>query len=1041
MRSKFKWIFTLLLAFLLQVTFAQEKTITGIVSDVSGPLPGVNVIIKGTTRGTFTDFNGRYSVRANKGELLVFSFVGYNDKSVVVSDNSTITVQLQDAPTKLEEVVVAGYGVTSTKAKSNSATQTISARTIEGRPNVNVLQSIQGQLAGTNIALASGQPGTNKIDVIIRGIGSLNASTDPLYVIDGVPLTQAFFRNLNQNDIESISVLKDAAATSIYGNRGANGVIVITTKKGDFNSDLSINYSSSYGTTEFRGDDYNVVDAKQHLKIQKQYGAGPGFTGTGPGIIVDPNNIDAYAINTNWKDVFFRTGTTNSQDISFAIGGEKTKNFTSLGYFQQDGIIPTSGFKRFTIRSNFSGKSANDKWTYGMNITSAFSKRNQLEQETRAGINNNVLQNPLRGYLTSAAYLNPNTYVSGQQLFNQFGSASLELIPFMLMDLFNGNNAPSFFEEFKTIVTGNIGYKITDNLTFRTTAGADYAEDKRVFAIGPEAYLSVTRAVGAGQPFHGIETQRSAREFAFNLVNQLNYKKEFGKHTIDASLFTEYLKAHRRVSVYQQTGLNPLAWYPGAGTGYIAYSTALPFTYAPTVAAARVDAGLFSYFGAFDYDFDTKYGFAATVRRDGSYRFINDNRWGTFYSVAGRWNISNENFMKDNKIFQELKLRASYGTTGNQNVQARDVDSDQATIFGAAQNTRELNSSQQGYGNAPSFGVASYANRDLKWETTTQANIGVDFNIKGRLSGSLDVYRKLTTDLYNAVPVSASNGIPAIVPNVANTINANNGALLNKGIELALRYGIFKDSEFKLAVFANGAYNKNEIDDLGIVNDGTGKQRVGTNLAHALGGPAYQYFLVPYKGVNPANGNLLFLDKDGKETESPIDADRRLTNKNYLPVYQGGFGFNAAYKGFFLDALFVYAADLYRFDFDYQSLMDIRNVNPLPVSNDILNAWTPTNTNSNVPSWTATNIDSGSISDRFLYDSSYIRLRNLSVGYNVPNKFLNETFIKSLRFRFQAENALTFTKWKGFDPETFATSSVGYFPTPKAYTFGIDINF
>lgn len=1035
MRSKFKWIFSLLLALSMQFVFAQEKTVSGTVTDQAGAVPGVNVIIAGTKKGTQTGFDGKYSIKAKQGDVLVFSFIGLETTRITVGNSNTLNVVMkEEAAQKLAEVVVEGYGKTSTKAKSLGASQTVSAKTIEGRPNVNVLQSLQGQLAGANIALASGQPGSNKIDVIIRGVGTLNASSEPLYVIDGVPLTQSFFRNLNQNDIETVSVLKDASATSIYGNRGANGVIVITTKKGDFNSDLSFNLSSSYGISEFRGDKYNLVDAKTHLRLQNQRGDGPGFDGTGAGVVVDPNNIDAYTINTDWKDIFFRTGTTSSQDLSITSGSANVKNFTSFGYFQQDGIIPTSDFKRFTLRSNLSGKSSNDRVTYGLNLTAVYSKRNQLEQETRAGINNNVLQNPLTGYLNSARYFSPSTYVNGQQLFNDFGSPSLEIVPFMLLDLYGKNNAPSFFDEYKTIISGNFGYKITNDLTYRVSAGVDYVEDKRVFAIGPEAYLSVVRAVGAGQPFHGLETQRSNKEFMFTTTNQLNYKKVFGdKHTLDASVYSEYLKAHRRSFFYQQTGLNPLTWYPGAGTGYIPYSTALPLAYAPTVGAARIDAGLFSYFGTVDYDYDSKYGFAGTIRRDASYRFVDDNKWGTFWSVAGRWNISKESFLADNEFVKELKLRASYGTTGNQNVVARDVDSDVSTIFNASQAVRDLNSVQQGYGNAASFGVATFANPDLKWETTSQANIGLDFDFMGRLSGSLDFYKKVTKDLFTSIPISSSNGVTSI--------NGNNGSLSNKGIELSLRYDVVKSEEFKLSINANGSYNDNEIDDLGVLDNGSGIQRIGANLANSVGQQANQYNLVPYLGVNPVNGNLLFLDKDGNETEAPTDADRRLTNKSFIPVYQGGFGLDASYKGFFLNAAFAFAAEIYRFDDDYAGLMDIRNINPFPVSRDVLNAWTPTNTNASVPSWDANNIDAGDLSDRFLYDASYIRLRNLSVGYNVPAKFLQKTFIKSLRIRLQGENIWTISKWKGFDPESFRSNVTGYFPTPRLYTFGVDVNF
>ncbi|RXR22124.1 SusC/RagA family TonB-linked outer membrane protein [Flavobacterium stagni] len=1038
MRSKFKWIFTLLVALTMQFSFAQEKTVTGTITDGKATVPMANVKVKGTNNGVQSDLDGKFSIKAKAGDVLVISFLGYESKEVKVGTANSYNVVLVESSKVLDEVIVQGYGKTSIKKKDPGSSATVSGKAIENRPNVNFLQSIQGQLAGTNIALSSGQPGSNKIDVVIRGASSLNASTDPLYVIDGVPLSQAFFRNLNPNDVESVTVLKDASATAIYGNRGANGVILITTKKGGFKSKLSVAYSSTYGTTEFRGDKYNLVNAREHLTLQNLFGSGPGFDGevTGyPGLVtVDPTNIGAYAIDTDWKKVFFRTGKTASHNISLTAGSDNVSNFTSLGYFEQEGIVPTTSFKRFTLRSNITGKSSNDKFNYGLNIMAAYSRRNQLEQETRAGINTNVLQNPLTAYLSSAAYYSPSSYVSGQQLFDEFGSPALQLTPFMLMDLFQDKHAPSFFDEYKTIITSNLGYKFTKNLTFTTNAGVDYSDDKRVFAIGPEAYLSVVRAVGAGQPFHGLENQRSNREFMFNFFNRLNYKKVIAdKHTIDLSAYTEYMKAHRRTSVYQQIGLNPLTWYPGAGTGYIPYNTTLPASYIPTVGASRIDAGTFSYFGTVDYDYSSKYGFAGTIRRDASYRFVDANKWGTFWSVAGRWNINKENFMKDVEWIKDLKLRASYGTTGNQNIVARDVDSDVSTIFGASQAVRDLNSSQQGYGNVSSFGVSSYANTDLRWETVGQFNVGIDFDIKGRLVGSVDYYKKNTTDLYMSIPVSAANGITSI--------SGNNGELQNAGVEVNLRYNIFKDGDFKLSLFANGALNKQKMVSLGTLDNGTGKQRVGTDYMLAVGAPAYEYFLVPYVGVNPDNGNLLFLDINNNITENPTDADRRETKKNEYPLYQGGFGLNTSYKGFFLDATFVYSLDFYRYDPDLAGLMDIRNVDPFPVSTDVFNACTPTNTNTDVPSWTATNYDSGDISDRFLKDASFVRLRNLSIGYDVPAKFLEKTFIKGLKIKMQGENFLTFTKWRGMDPESFQASATGYYPTPRAYTFGVDINF
>jgi TonB-linked SusC/RagA family outer membrane protein len=1034
----------------MQFSFAQEKTVTGVVSDKTGPLPGANVIVKGTKRSAQTDFDGKYSIKAKAGEVLVFSFTGYTNSTVSVGVANSYNVVLKEASVVLEDVVVEGYGKTSTKAKSIGSSQTVSSKTIENRPVANVLQALQGQLAGVNIATFSGQPGTNKIDVIIRGESSLSASTDPLYVIDGVPMVSSFFRNLNPNDIDTVTVLKDASATSIYGNRGANGVIIINTKKGTFKSSLNIRYSSSYGTAQFAGDRYDLMNSRQLLNVQKIRQDGPGFDGIYgiansvalPGL--DVNNINAYNVNTDWSKVFFRIGTTSSHDVSFTSGSENLTNFTSLSFYQQDGIVPTTDFKRFTVRSNFNGKSTNGKLKYGLNISQVFSRRNQLEQETRStgssSINTNVLQNPLQGYLSSPSYLSPSGYTTGQALFDQYGSPALELTPYMLLDRFNGNNSKTFFDDYRTSVFGNISYQITKELSIGTTAGGDYDEEKRILAVGPESYLSIVRAVGAGQAFHGLELQSSTREFAFDIVNKISYKKTFSeKHTLEVNAYQEYLKGHRTVFQQQKIGLNPLAWAPGAGTGYIPYNpNTMPTSYAPSAAASATDGGTLSYFGTADYDYDARFGFAASLRRDASYKFVGNNKWGTFWSLAGRWNINKESFMKNVTFVKDLKLRASYGTTGNQNISSRNSDSNRSTLFDNATSVRDLNVTSTGYLNNPSFSFTTPANVDLKWETVAQTNIGIDFNLKDRLIGSFDIYRKKTTGLYYNRPISTA-------ATTLSSFNANlqDGDLINEGYEINLRYNILKNSDLKLSVFANGSYNRNYIGSLGILNDtGTGIKNLGGGIALAEGGPAYQYYVVPYAGVNPANGNLLFLDKNNNLTETPTDSDRRLTNRNYLPKYQGGFGFNASYKGFFTDLTFVYSYDFFKQDGDIVNLLDIRNSNAFPVATDLLNAWTPTNTTSNIPSWNANNLDTASaLSDRYIRDASFIRLRNLSLGYDFPAKFLNKTFIKGLKLRVQAENFLTWTKWKGFDPDSFNSGASGYFPTPKSYTFGLDINF
>lgn len=1043
---------TLFLALFVQFSFAQEKTITGVVSSSEDGLPliGASVMVQGTTRGTQTDLDGNYSIVASQGEKLVFSYVGMQNQVLPVTAANTINVVLSPSTTIGVVTIEGGYRTLS-KPKSAQAVTSVTAKEMENRPNPNFLTTLQGQAAGANITAFSGQPGTNKIDVIIRGQGTVNASSDPLYVIDGVPLNQAFVRNLNANEIASVTVLKDAAATSIYGNRGSNGVIVITTKKGGFNESFDVSYSTSYGLTEFRGDQYNLSNTQEVFRLQRMAddqgvpnmsnafavsGVAPGFGGL---LTLDPNNLEAYTVDTKWRDVFFRTGTSVSHDLGITAGSKNASNYTAIGYFDQDGIVPTTGFKRFTLRNNFLGKSKNDKFTYGLNIFGAFSTRRQLEQETRSSgqynINSNVLQNPLTGYLNSMPYVSPDLYQNGEQLLNQFGSPALPLTPLMLVDLFQGNNAYNSYKELKTIVTANADYKITDDLSIGTTMGVDFATENRLFAIGPEAYLSRIRAAGASQDYEGFETINYTNEFAYNHVNRIRYNKTFNdKHTLDLGLYSEYIGANRWVSQSTHYGLNPLNWEPGAGTGYIRYNPdTMPASYRPSVAAAKRRAAMLSFFGTADYDYDSKYGVSATIRRDGSYRFVGDNRWATFWAVAGRWNVSEENFMKDSEFFTDMKLRGSYGTTGNQNVVARGVDSNVSPIFLGANLVRSLNASTNAYNNLPAFGVSTYGNPDLKWETTTQWNIGLDFSITNRLHTQVDFYNRQTDDLYVRIPVSAANGI--------RELESNSGSLQNRGLELNLRYDIFRDSEFKLTVFANGAYNRSKWLDLGLLDpDGDGRRANGS-LIDEVGGQLFQYYAVPYVGVNPENGDLQFMNINGEITDTSSEEDRRPLDKSSLPLYQGGFGFNASYKGFFVDALFVYAAGAYKYDSDYWSLMDPRNLNLFPVSTDLFNAWTPDNTNTDVPALAATNYNSQDISDRFLRDASYIRLRNLSVGYSVPQRFLDKTFIKTLRFRVQAENYLTFTKWKGFDPESYVTTQTGYYPTPKILTFGVDINF
>ena len=1021
MRSKFKWIFTLLVAFTMQFSFAQEKTVTGNVSDELGPLPGATVVVKGTSRGVTTDFDGNYSITAKQGDVLEVSFAGKQKKSVTVGASNAYDIVLGGMVGEEIVLITDGYNRTRTVATSISAATTVSSEVIENRPNASFLSSLQGTSPGASILSSSGSPGSAKIDVLIRGVSSINASTEPLIVIDGVPTSSAQFRSLNQNDISTVTILRDAAATSIYGNKGANGVIVLTTKTGKFNSGLRVTYDVVTGTNTLPENKYNMSNAKEVLTIEKRKNTGFGATLTDA-------EIAAWNIDTDWRKVFFNVDVTQQHNLGLTFGGENLSSYTSFSYYEQGGMVPTTDFKRFTVRNNLNGKSNNGKFTYNSQVALAHSKRNELNQETNGNVNNNTIQNPLHGSVMGLPYAESGIFATGQELLDGIGTDfNGANDTYVLQDILRPNSLPSWFTENAILANVSASYKLTPSLTFSNRSGVDYKQNDRVFARSPWSYLALVVQTTNSLEFGGFETRSNEQEFNFTNIANLNYNKTFNDaHTFDFGAYLEYSKSHRLFNGFTQNGLNPLTYVPGAGTGYAPFIPGNPAQNVPTVVASKFTAGTLSYFATADYDYKERFGFGATIRRDATYKFIDENKWGTFWSVAGRWNIDKEAFM-EGSTFSMLKLRASYGTQGNQNISNPVPGLN--PLFLDANIVRDLYAVGSGYNNLNGIGLGNIANPTLQWEEITQSNIGVDFILlNSKLEGNLDVYRKQTDLLYNTVTLS---GVTSLYGR-----QGNNGTLRNEGVELLLKYNIVKNEDLKLSVFANGSYNKNEI----IAIDETQDQS-GNNNVNLPGGPVREWNLIPYIGVNQANGNLLYLDKDGNATENPDQvADRRLLGKSPVPVYQGGFGFNADYKGFFADALFTYVADVWRIDNQLRWAYNNDFIGDDNVSSDLLNAWTAENP-TNFPSINASNQTLDSDSDRFLKDASFLRLKNLTVGYNFSQKMLENTFIKSLKFFVQGENLATWTKWRGFDPENTQVLSVTAFPNPRTISFGASIGF
>lgn len=918
----------------------------------------------------------------------------------------------------IEEVVILGYNRTSTKPKDVSANTTVNAEVLENRPNVSFLNSLQGSAPGVTIASNSGSPGSAKIDLVIRGISSLSADTEPLVIIDGVPTGANQFRNLNSEDIESISILRDAAATSIYGNRGANGVLLVRTKGGKFNSKLKLSYSALTGVSVMPKNKYNIADSHQLLKIQKNGGSLKGATMT-------DQEIADFDVNTNWEKTFFKADVTQQHNISATFGGENTSVYSSLGYLEQGGLVPNTKFQRFTFRNNITGRSEDKRFNYTAIIGLGYSKRSQLNQENNSGINGNVVQNPLLGSFIALPYLKSGQYGSGRDLFNAIGNASSANgnFAYVLEDVLRGDQSVfGKFNETSIFASATTSYKLTDDITLNNRTGADVKYANSFAGRHPNGYLSIVVASNAGIEYGGSETINNSRELNFTTVTSVNYNKVFGDHTIGFGAYMEYNKVHFYSSSQVQNGLDPKTFAIGTGVGYIAFDPDKDI-YLPAVGANKVTAGALSYFATADYDFADKYGFSGTLRRDGSYRFAPGNKWGTFWSVGGRWNIDKEGFMNDS-FFDMLKLRASYGTQGNANVIAAGDDTNPLLL--ATGISREINVVGNGYGNTPGYFLNNFANATVQWEEIKQANIGMDFKLlKNRLEGNIDVYQKNTDMLYYNIPSSAILG--------QYNYRGNYGSLKNEGVELVLRYNVLVNPNYKLSIFANASYNENKITKL-LVPVTTG------SLLLEEGGTINEWNLVPYLGVNPNNGNELYLDSNGNVSEQALDKDRRKTGKNYFPKYTGGFGLNSEFKGFFLDVLFSFQAKFWRSDNQLSWALNPAYMRSgYNVSADLLNAWTPDNRDTDIP---ALNAPVSSITDRLLFDASYLRLKNITFGYNVPKRFFNENaVIKSAKIFVQGENIMTWTKWRGYDPEGLGTFPLSVYPNPRTFSLGVNLDF
>lgn len=1058
-----------LLSFTLASVYAQDIQVKGTV--VSGtddfPLPGVSVVVKGTTKGVITDIDGNFVISVPSNAVLSFTYIGFKSQEVPVEGKTTLNVVLYEDTETLEEVVVVGYGVQK-KSVVTASIAKVSADDLENKAPVRMDNALKGLAAGVDVTSSSGQPGASP-RVRIRGIGTINNS-DPLYIVDGMPISGGL-DFVNPNDIESIEVLKDAASGAIYGARAANGVILVTTKKGKLGK-TSINYNFSYGwQSAWKRRDVTSATDYAILQNEKYMNGGQAPLYADPYNLTDINGNPVTGFGTDWQDAVFNDGApVVNHDVTISGATEKVNYYLSLGYYSQEGIVGgnygQSNYDRLTIRSNTS-----------YNLIDATKERsflNKLDLSVNMAYmrthSTGVSENSEFGsILGSALYLSPilPITVSGaaaDELVNYYETADPNNPSKVLYELPrdpNGNiyTVPGYFGSYnemnnplammtlnpqknyshKFVPKFSIDLQLWDNLKYHFSYSADMAFWGYDAATISKFYLS-----GNNNASHTSATANRQKNVTWQIENTLTYDKTFGKHTIGVVLGQSALKYKGdQLGGSRWNLVNPLKPSIDYATGNVVDGTAQFSVYG----APFVEHTMASMFGRLSYNYDERYMVQATVRRDGSSRFGPNNKYGIFPSFSAGWNVMNEAFMEGTRDWlSNLKVRFSWGKNGNDNI----ADFGYTSLTAMGNNVLFGKDAIKWNGSKAS----RLSNPDLKWEESEQTDIGIDLGFfNGALTASIDYYIKKTNGMIIEMPIPSYVGETKPLGNV--------GDMENKGVEFELGYK-WNIGDAHFSVKGNATYLKNTLKNLGNDTgyiDLDGIQGLSGGGTRGSNGQPFPYFF-GYKtdGVfqnmaevqayvnkdgglimpDAVPGDVRFVDVNG---DGQITADDRTNIGNGTPDWTYGLNLNADWKGFDFNIFFQGVAGNEVFDGTFRS--DVSSGN---YPSWMLGRWTGEGTSNKYPRLALGDDTNWQVSDLYVCDGSYFRLKNITLGYTLPQNLTRKVCIERLRVYVQAENLATWTKYWGFDPEisSGATSlgvDRGVYPQARTFTIGANISF
>ncbi|WP_299702333.1 TonB-dependent receptor [uncultured Pontibacter sp.] len=989
MRKFLLMVFALVLCLAEQV-MAQGRTISGTVTEqaTGQPLPGVSVIVKGTSTGVSTGVDGTYTltIPANvtpETAILIFRQIGMTQQEIAIGNQTSISVAMSADTRQLSEVVVTGY-TTQTQRETAGSVSTVKAEEIRQVPLASFDQSLQGRAPGILVQANSGQPGA-AANVVIRGRGSILGSTEPLYIMDGVQISAADFSTLNPNDFESLTILKDASATSIYGSRGANGVVVITTRKG-LAGKTRINYDVQYGFSRAPENKLQVMNTEQKLQYELQRGNPYDWT--------DEELAELRQIDTNWEDVFFKTGKTQSHTLSASGGNEKTTYFLSGSIFDQTGTVPNTKLERYTGRANVESNAGD--FNFGLNSTFGYSDFTNTSEA------NTAISTPLNAIRWSNPYERPYTE-EGE--YTQMVSGQ----PNALQELLENRNLR---QQLKGVGNVYVGYNapFLEGLTLRTTWGGDFTGNETSAYVDPDTYSGAFAVGRSGSFGRGYN-----RRFTYTGTTSASYNTQFGEdHTLTVALFNEIVNSRFRSFGFTGYGLggafeNEAGITPGnPENGFI-----------PAVGGSGTENALLSYFTNINYGFKDRYYITVGARRDGSSRFGEDRRFANFGSIGLSWIVSDEPFMEGlSNVFEDVKYKISYGSAGNQillNAAGVPLDFASRELFGRSV-----------YGGAGGLGQAQLANPTLQWERKTTFNTGLEFTmLGGRLATTVEFYNSLTSDLFLDRQLSRTTGFSNLISNV--------GELRNRGVEFALSGDIIASENFTWSANVSATYNQSRV--ISLVGD---DEEIVTGITiNRVGEPINSLYVVRYAGVNPDNGNAQYFTAEGEITEVYDPNDRVIVGTVEAPWF-GGFGTALRFKGLELNTFFSFVRGNKLYNNDRNNVE-----NPLylgdNLSVDLLNEWTPENRITNIPRPGNTYQDG---TTRFVEDGDFLRLRNINLSYELPQSIYSGIGVSTIKLFAQGQNLVTWTDFRGFDPEVSTGSLIGaQYPALRTVTFGLNVGF